>query len=127
MFEAQVKSDIPLKSVRFEWVNGGETRGKDLTVGENELTKSIQQQLRLMPGENVIKLIAVNNKGGQVSSTRSVLSGKDDIADAVDINRKDYALIIATDSYDNFTDLVNPINDSKTIDAILKEKYGFQT
>jgi len=127
VFEAHVKSDIPLKSVRFEWVNGGETRGKDLAVGENELTKSIQQQLKLLPGENIIKLIAVNSKGGQVSSTRSVLSGKDDIADAVDINRKDYALIIATDSYDNFTDLVNPINDSKTIDAILKEKYGFQT
>jgi len=127
VFEAQVKSDIPLKSVRFEWVNGGETRGKDLPIGENELTKSIQQQLKLLPGENIIKLIAINSKGGQVSSTRSVLSGKDDIADAVDINRKDYALIIATDSYDNFTELVNPINDSRTIEGILKEKYGFQT
>ena len=68
-----------------------------------------------------------NTNGGMVSSSRSVLTGKDAVADAVDINRKDYALIIATDNYDNWSDLVNPINDARTIEGILKEKYGFQT
>jgi hypothetical protein len=80
-----------------------------------------------MEGENIIRLIATNNKGGQVSSARSVLSGKDAIADAVDINRKDYALLFATDNYENWNDLVNPINDARTIASMLRDKYGFQT
>lgn len=62
-----------------------------------------------------------------MSSIRNVLIGKDEIADAVDANRKDYALIFATDNYENWDDLVNPVNDATTIDGILREKYGFQT
>jgi len=53
--------------------------------------------------------------------------GKDALADAVDANRKDYALIIATDKYDNWDDLSNPVNDGQTIATILKDKYGFTT
>ena len=126
-FEATINSDIPLSSVRFEWKNGGESRAKSFPVNAGELEKSISQKLLLSNGENVITLFAENIKGGMVSSSRSVLSGKDALADAVDFNRKDYALIVATDNYDNFDDLVNPINDARTLESILKEKYGFQT
>lgn len=126
-FEVDVRSDVPLKAIRFEVTSGGETRNREIPVGDNELFKRIKQPLRLLPGDNVVKLIAENEKGGIVSSTRSVLTGRDEIADAVDVNRKDYALIIATDNYDNWNDLVNPVNDARTIESILKEKYGFQT
>lgn len=126
-FDVAVQSNIPLKTIAFELTSGGETKTKALTVGQNEYFKQITQPIRLLEGENTIKLIVENAKGGKVSSTRSVLMGRDAIADAVDINRKDYALIFAADNYDHFDDLVNPINDARTIEGILKEKYGFQT
>ncbi len=126
-FELEIRSDIPFKAIRFEVSNGGESRTKEIAVGENELFKTIKQPIRLLPGDNTVKIIVENSKGGIVSSVRSVLTGRNAIADAVDINRKDYALIIATDNYDNWADLVNPVNDARTIESILKEKYGFQT
>lgn len=126
-FEVSVQSNVPLKSIVFELTSGGETKSKALPLAKNEYYKAISQPIRLLEGENMIKLIAENEKGGRVSSTRSVLMGRDAIADAVDINRKDYALIFATDNYDHFDDLVNPINDARTIEGILKDKYSFNT
>jgi hypothetical protein len=126
-FEAEVKSDVPLRSVVLELVVAGETRTRNIEVRPGELQKSIRQPVRLLPGENMAKIIVQNEKGGTVSSMRSILTGRDAIADAVDINRKDYALLIAIDSYEHWSDLVNPVNDARTIESILKEKYGFQT
>ena len=53
--------------------------------------------------------------------------GKTAIADAIAIDRKDYALLFATDQYDHWTDLVNPIDDANSIAQVLKSKYRFQT
>jgi len=125
--DAEITSNIVLKEVRLELVSGGDTKTKPISLGKDEYTKSIKQKITLQDGENIIRLIAINSKVGEVSSARSVLTGKDAIADAVDVNRKDYALIIATDNYDHWDDLVNPVNDAKTIESILKDKYGFQT
>ncbi|PWJ39255.1 caspase family protein [Sediminitomix flava] len=40
--------------------------------------------------------------------------------------RKDYALVIATDEYDQWNNLVNPVNDAETISKELEENYGFE-
>jgi len=40
-------------------------------------------------------------------------------------SRKDYALIFATDSYDNWPGLNNPVFDAKTIKTELETHYGF--
>ena len=125
--EAEVTSNIDLKEIKLELISGGETRTKSVPVNKGEYRKTIKQRVNLQDGENSIRIVAINEKGGMVSSVRSVLTGKDAIADAVDINRKDYALIFATDNYDQWDDLINPVNDAKTIEGILKEKYGFQT
>lgn len=124
--EAKVDSDAPLKELRLEVTAGGETRVRTFPI-TNDLAMSIKQATRLIAGENTLKLVAINDKGGQASSTRAILVGRDAIADAVDVNRKDYALIFATDSYENWGDLVNPINDARMIQTLLSEKYGFQT
>ena len=50
----------------------------------------------------------------------------DALKDAIAIDRKDYALLFATDRYDNWGDLVNPINDAETIGKELAERYGFE-
>jgi uncharacterized caspase-like protein len=44
----------------------------------------------------------------------------------VSLDRKDYALIFATDKYDNWSDLVNPVNDGETIAKELADQYGFE-
>jgi len=127
VIDAMIKSHLPLKEVKLILINGGDTRQRMIKVEENEFSKIVQQKISLMEGNNTIRFEVTNIKEGKVSSTRSVLMGKDALADAVDVNRKDYALIIATDKYDNWDDLTNPIHDARTIEGILKEKYGFVT
>lgn len=125
--EAIIKSEVALKEVRLIISHAGESREKKIPIQENAMVVPINQPFNLLDGDNGITLVAENTNGGKVSSTRNVLVGKDALADAVDVNRKDYALIFATNNYENWDDLVNPINDAQTIESILKDKYGFQT
>lgn len=125
--DASIQSTLEIQSIKMIVRSGGETRERIIKVEAKELKKHIEQKMLLVDGENVIRIEVTNIKGGTVSSTRTILMGKDAMADAVDANRKDYALIIATDKYDNWDDLSNPINDGRTIAGILKEKYGFIT
>jgi hypothetical protein len=65
--------------------------------------------------------------GGKISSTKTILVGSTALSNAVAIDRKDYALLFATDQYDNWADLVNPVDDAHSIAKVLREKYGFIT
>ncbi len=127
IIDANIRSDVPLREVTIILTSGGQSHEKKLSLKENELQFSINQKVKFMNGDNDIRIVAINASGGKVSSSRNVLVGKDQLADAVDANRKDYALIFATNNYENWDDLVNPVNDGQTIESILKEKYGFQT
>lgn len=124
--EAWVSSEVPLRSLKVVLSNGGNTGGekKIELVGVRE--QRIKQSINLFDGQNVINVIAENINGGITSSSRSVLIGKDAIADAIAIDRKDYALFFATDQYDNWSDLVNPVEDAHSIGDLLKKKYGFE-
>ncbi len=127
VIEVQIKSDVPLKEVKLVITHGGESRDRIMKVNEGEFGLLIKQPISFLHGDNVIKIVAINLNGGKVSSARNVLVGKDELADAVDANRKDHALIFATDNYEMWSDLVNPIDDARTIEKLLKEKYGFST
>lgn len=123
--EASVTSDVEIKSIRILIGDGTKSRGEksmELSPGREQL---IKQPLKLMDGQNVIEIVVENVNGGQVSSSRSVLVGMDALT-AVSIDRQDYALLFATDQYDHWTDLVNPIDDAQSLAKILKERYGFQ-
>jgi hypothetical protein len=122
-----IESSVEIQSVKLITSGGGETREKSIRLSGSEPKKTVKQKVTLVDGENEIRLEVINTRGGSVSSERSILIGGDALAEAVDANRKDYALIIATDKYDNWDDLSNPINDAVTIASILKEKYGFVT
>jgi hypothetical protein len=124
--EVVIKSEVPLKTITLTITNSGSTRDKNIPVEENEYSHPLRQNLKLLAGDNIIKLVVENKNGGKVSSTRNVLVGRDELSAAVDANRKDYALIFATDKYENWDDLVNPVNDAQNIASILKDKYGFQ-
>lgn len=124
--ECEIETDILLKEVVLITSVGDDTYEKKIKPQENQLKYLIRQTVHLQPGYNTIKLLAENKRGGTVSSTRIIRVGQDAIADAVDANRKDYALIFSTDNYENWDDLVNPINDGRTVAEILKDKYGFE-
>ena len=125
--EAAVKSSAAIKEIKFVIINPDkEEREKVYPVESNLFEKSIKQNLQLQDGQYTLKIIATNATGGKVSSSRDVIIGKDAIADAVALDRKDYALLFATDKYDNWSDLVNPVNDATTISQELKDRYGFE-
>ncbi|MEM9324242.1 MAG: caspase family protein [Bacteroidota bacterium] len=130
VFKSVVKSSTPLSSVeiRLSKSKGGTAMAtKQLEVPENSYMMEVDQELFLQNGENVIEVVAINEEGGQVMDYRNVLVGFDAISKAIDINRKDYALMIGTDKYDHWTDLVNPIFDTETIGEELEDIYGFET
>jgi len=41
-------------------------------------------------------------------------------------DRRDYAIMFATNDYDHWPDLVNPIPDAETLKAVLENDYGFE-
>ena len=93
----------------------------------NEQYKSvIEKSLTLMDGENLLEITAENVEGIKTISYKKVHVGSASLADATKLNRTDYALIFATDQYDNWSDLVNPVFDSRTIAEELKKTYGFK-
>jgi hypothetical protein len=79
-----------------------------------------------MDGENLLEIVAENVDGVKTISYKKVVVGSTTLADATKLNRTDYALIFATDDYDHWNDLVNPVFDSRTIAAELTKSYGFK-
>jgi len=87
----------------------------------------VEFNLHLPEGRNRLSAEVTTQQGFVVSSTRVVAVGKAALENMVALNRHDYALIFATDKYDHWNDLSNPIADAYAIADVLKETYGFQT
>lgn len=127
--EVSVTSEIPIKTILLAVGDNvtKEVRGsKPIQIAAGLTQFTIQQSITLGQGSNFIEIDVENVSGGKVSSIRSVTIGKDAITDAIASDRKDYVLLIATDKYDNWSDLVNPVSDSESIAKELKERYGFE-
>lgn len=127
VIEAEVRSEVGLKEIKFSLLDAdSNSREKSMQIEANSTQHSFKQSLNLLDGQHLLKITAININGGQVSSTRTILVGKDAIADAISIDRKDYAILFATDKYDNWSDLVNPVEDANAIANELKSRYGFE-
>jgi len=123
--EADITSEFEIKSIKLMVSDGSTPRGeKPIELG-NGKTVQIKQSIKLFHGQNVIELRVETISGGTISSSRSILVGND--AGTMAIDRKDYVLLFATNQYDNWTNLVNPIDDAQSVAKVLKEKYGFET
>lgn len=126
----EIESTTPVKNIIISIKETPEsaTRGSMSIQPEgNEQYKStVEKSLTLMDGENLVEIVAENVDGTKTISYRKVTVGSTTLADAAKLNRTDYALIFATDQYDNWSDLVNPIFDSKTIADELRKTYGFK-
>ncbi|HEY0652319.1 MAG TPA: caspase family protein [Chryseosolibacter sp.] len=125
-----VESDREIKDVTI-YVKENEvtaSRGQTSVKPQagQELRFTIEKTITLMDGENVIEVVAENVDGQKSYATRKVHVGSVGLADASKLDRTDYALVFATDQYDNWSDLVNPVFDSKTIAEELKNTYGYR-
>lgn len=126
----QVESSSPLKNVTISIKQTLETASRgSLAVQPKEgetLHTEIEKNLTLMDGDNVVEIIAENKEGVKTSSWRKIVVGATSLADASKLERTDYGLVFATDDYDNWSDLVNPVFDSRTIAEELKTVYKFK-
>lgn len=123
--EFTVKSHVELRELKLLVHSGAETKERRYPAQTYQLGSIMKQSVALVDGENVLEIIATNVKGGQVTSRRSILVGRDNVK-LLSANRKDYALIFTTDKYDYWDDLVNPVEDGRSIAGVLQEKYGFE-
>jgi len=126
----EIESDKPIKNITIYVKEDETTSSRGMTsvkpeLGQ-ELKMSVEKSLTLMEGENLLEIVAENMDGQKTYSTRRVRVGSAGLADASKLDRTDYALIFATDQYDNWSDLVNPIFDSKTIADELRKTYGYK-
>lgn len=128
--QIDVSSERPIKSVTIfiKETEGSTSRGQTSVKPEagQELKMIVEKSLTLMEGENLLEVVVENMDGQKTISHRKVHVGSASIADATKLDRTDYALIFATDQYDHWSDLVNPVFDSKTIAEELKKTYGYK-
>lgn len=124
----EVQSVTSLKEVQLLLVDSktGETKGTKTYPGVAGKHFAIDHSITF-PDDGIysLEVVATDTLGVTVSEKRNVVTGKDAL-DYISVDRKDYALIFATDEYDHFDDLVNPIYDGETIAKELKETYGFE-
>lgn len=81
--------------------------------------------LLLNPGANTIRITATDKRGNTAALMYAIEYKEPD--PNVARQGKDYALIFATDDYDSWGDLKNPIFDAQAIATDLSELYGFDT
>ncbi len=113
-----------------------------LTIGEDESKKKLgtkifpidsgavnhklNTKVWIPEGSSYLDLKVTDINGAIVSEKRSVVVGKHGFENILSMDRKDYALLFATDRYDEWDDLVNPIDDAHSIARELKDNYGFE-
>ena len=81
-----------------------------------------EKDVNLEEGENTLKLTVEDEKGQVTSEIKRINVTLPIVAD-----RTDYGLIIGSNTYDTWDNLVNPEFDAETVNRELTEKYGFQT
>jgi hypothetical protein len=127
----EIESTTPIKNITVTIKDGATSisRGEPLSiappVAEN-LKPVVERNIYLMEGQNIVEIVAENEAGVKSISYKTVHVGTASLADAAKLDRTDYALIFATDQYDNWPDLVNPVDDSRTIAEELQKTYGFR-
>ncbi|MBX2912861.1 MAG: caspase family protein [Cyclobacteriaceae bacterium] len=120
--KAGIRSGQKLKQVEI-YVNG-RVPASDRGIGISPATNfdyKVEKQLLLSPGSNEIKIMAENESGVVTTESRII-----NVKAPVVAQRTDYALIIATNEYNEWDNLVNPVFDATTIGNELKENYGFK-
>jgi len=125
----EIKSKKALRAVTLAFRESGKTT----PLNENKLKIydsarfgfHLMREFTLPDGHIEIDVVVENEDGIKAKSMRSAYAGAAAVELAMKTNRKDYALIFATDNYDNWSPLTNPIFDGTTIKLSLEQYYGF--
>jgi len=131
----EIESTTPIKNVIISIKEAG-SRGTESAQSlatqtihpdaTQNLHPTIEKSITLMEGENILEIVAENIDGIKTVSYKTVHVGTTNLTDARTLDRTDYALVFATDQYDNWPDLVNPIFDTRTIANELSKTYGYK-
>lgn len=126
----EIESDKPIKNIQIIIKESEESASRGMMSvqpeeGEQHNTV-IEKNLTLMDGNNVVEIIAENVDGTKTVSHRTIRIGTTALADASKLDRTDYAILFTTNEYDNWPDLINPVNDGRMIAKELRENFGYQ-
>lgn len=124
---AIIESKIPLHEIKISvFDNDRLIATKDFPIdSEEELNRVISNNVYLTKGIKSIKVIAKTKTGVVSNEEKHFIVGDEAIAEAVVKNRIDRAILIATDEYTEWENLVNPVFDANTIAEELRTNYGF--
>ncbi|HEX9650072.1 MAG TPA: caspase family protein [Cyclobacteriaceae bacterium] len=119
-----VNSDIKLKNVTLYINNLPTANDRGLSVSQPQdagYDEIFEKEVSLNDGDNEIKIVAEDITGKVTVESRILRVELPAL-----MARNDYALLFATDEYDTWGDLINPVNDATTIGKELEEAYGFK-
>ncbi len=85
----------------------------------------VEETVNLVAGTNTVKIVAENENGSSATDSRNITYQPGADAGGLTTGRRDFALIFATDQYDHWNNLTNPVNDASTIAGELENNYGF--
>jgi hypothetical protein len=127
----EIESTSALKNITIAIKESVETASRGMlqiepTTEAEKHVSVIERNLTLMDGVNIIEVVAENIDGVKTVSQRTVTVGTTAMADASKLDRTDYAILFTTNDYDNWPDLVNPVNDGRMIADELKKIYGYK-
>lgn len=130
LLKFDVRSAIDMKSIHLT-VRKSETEAPYATrviqpSEEESKYYRYEGNINLDEGDNIVEITVTNSDGLKSHSQKKIKLGSDALANISSLDRTDYALLIATDKYDHWGNLVNPVFDSKTIAKQLEETYGFK-
>lgn len=119
-----VNSSSDIKSVKA-YINDLliSDRGLKIVEENHNFDQLYKKDIVLSDGKNIIRM-EVENINGLITKEERFITVTSEFSDI--LSRRDFALLFATDQYDEWKDLVNPINDAETIAKELEENYGFQ-
>ncbi|MBX2941097.1 MAG: caspase family protein [Cyclobacteriaceae bacterium] len=126
----EIESDKPIKNIQIIIKESEESASRGMLNVQPEEDQRhnavIEKNITLMDGNNVIEIVAENEDGTKTVSHRTIRIGATALADAAKLDRTDYAILFATNDYDNWPDLVNPVNDTRMIAKELRENFGYK-
>lgn len=123
-----ITSSSPLESLTVGVRNkesSSQEQQVDLNVKTSE-SSTLEFDVELAEGQNVVEVEVETVDGVKGSSKKNIYVGAVNLAHTRDLNRTDYALVFATDQYEHWPDLVNPVFDGRAIAAELKHTYGYK-
>jgi len=122
-----IQSNVAIEKVNI-YLNGlavSNNRGfRKGSVEDSKYDEVVEHAINLNPGNNTIRIEVIDESGNSFEDTRTFRVM--DTALAAVMSRTDYALLIASDDYMQWSNLVNPVNDAREIQRELKESYNFE-